>query len=377
MFSTNAPHKASLDSFTLNGKMMRYSLFAPRLYNFCLSLGFTPGKIMPSRAFCSDESQGFPTILLAKHFGAFPFNHGRVGGIVATGRHGPHAHHGKDLLIVQASHVGYDPETENFGEYRRFQTQGEHKSTSCGKITATLQWYEQEHALATQSIFLTLDNDTHYLTIDKDLLKTDKAEGLFLNLDKLVGEAARPDQSFSTAYRFKASKAFCQNIDASAWQANQRIAIGTHLKPDYFYFKRNINEDTEGHSHLEHNLIAAMPWILCADHPALAAAKINTQVEFDRTYRSIVREPSYQGKNLLFMAGLHIDISPKEKQLFPLTKFIPWAAYHQTEQGQKNMIEQAELTRLLRAQSTDNPDKIDLEIEINAMEALQEVKIKP
>ena len=78
---------------------------------------------MPSRAFCSDESQGYPIILIAKHFGTFPFNHGLVGGIVATDRHGPHAHHGKDLVIIQASHVGYDPESGRFGVYRRLQTE--------------------------------------------------------------------------------------------------------------------------------------------------------------------------------------------------------------------------------------------------------------
>jgi len=55
-------------------QMMRYSLFVPRLYNLCRSLGFEAGNIMPSRAFCSDENQGFPIILIAKHFGAFPFN---------------------------------------------------------------------------------------------------------------------------------------------------------------------------------------------------------------------------------------------------------------------------------------------------------------
>ena len=67
-----------------------------------------PNRIMPSRAFCSDENQGYPIILIAKHFGSFPFNHGRVGVIVVTDRHGPHAHHGKDMVIIQASHVGYE-----------------------------------------------------------------------------------------------------------------------------------------------------------------------------------------------------------------------------------------------------------------------------
>ena len=117
MYSTSAvgSFHTVLKDFQLDGMMMRYSNFMPRLYNFCLSLGMEPGKIMPSRAFCSDESQGFPIILITKHFGTFPFNHGMVGGIVATDRHGPHAHHGKDLVIIQASHVGYDPDTRTFG----------------------------------------------------------------------------------------------------------------------------------------------------------------------------------------------------------------------------------------------------------------------
>lgn len=55
-----------------------------QLYNLCKSLGFEAGNIMPSRAFCSDESQGYPITLIAKHFGTFPFNHGMVGGVIAS-----------------------------------------------------------------------------------------------------------------------------------------------------------------------------------------------------------------------------------------------------------------------------------------------------
>ena len=76
-----------LNDFKLEGMMIRYSQFVPRLYNFCLSLVMVPGKIIPSRAFCSDESQGFPVILISKQFGTFSFNHGLVGGIVSTDRH--------------------------------------------------------------------------------------------------------------------------------------------------------------------------------------------------------------------------------------------------------------------------------------------------
>ena len=106
MYNTSSNPLATMASFQIKGRMLRYSVFIPKLYNLCKSLGFEAGKIMPSRAFCSDESQGYPIILIAKHFSTFPFNHGRVGGVVATDRHAPHADHGQDLVIIQASHVG-------------------------------------------------------------------------------------------------------------------------------------------------------------------------------------------------------------------------------------------------------------------------------
>ncbi len=109
MYCSTTNMKTALGDFHVEGMMMRYSVFMPRLYNLCKSPGFEPGKILPSRAFCSDESRGYPIGLIAKHFETFPLNHGQVGGIVATDRHGPHAPHGKDLVMLEASHVSYDP----------------------------------------------------------------------------------------------------------------------------------------------------------------------------------------------------------------------------------------------------------------------------
>lgn len=376
MYSNESISHVTLRSFALQGMMMRYSLFVPRLYNLCLSLGFTAGKIMPSRAFCSDESQGFPTILLAKHFGAFPFNHGRVGGVVAVGRHGPHAHHGKDLLILQASHVGYDPSTGEFGSYRRLQTEGELKSTNCGKIMSTLEWYENELRLARQNILLEVVGEKRYLLIDNELMRPNREQGLVLHIEKLVEKNCAPLRAYSTSQRFCASESFVRLIGKQAWDPGQRIPIGDYLLPELFSFRRTIVPDADGHSFLEHNLIPAMPWILCSKSPALTAAKVNTQMEFDRTYRSILREPEYQGRNLLFVSGIHIDISPRRDQLFPLTKFIPWAAYHQKTTGESALYEQEQLNQMLRAQSTDNPAQTDLEVAIKMMENALEVVIE-
>jgi len=350
------------------------------LYNFCLSLGYEPGKIMPSRAFCSDESQGYPIILIAKHFGTFPFNHGRVGGIVATGRHGPHAHHGKDLVIILASHVGYDPDTGRFGDYRRQQTERRDITTNCGKICGVLQWYENEYRFAQQNILLRREAGRHLLVIDNQILREDRGQGLFLRLDRL---ALRNDEgrwqalkTLSTAKAFEATPELTGTLPEALWAEARGTPIGDHLTSDLFAFKREIPPDEESFHNLEANLFDAMPYVVTARWPALVAAQINTQVEFDRAFRTIVKSDDYRGHHLLFIAGLNIDVSPKEGQLFPLTKFVPWAAYVQSPDGNGYTLEQAELVQRLGEQSLENPRQIDLETAIQAMRDEHEVKLQ-
>ena len=379
MFSSTMNIRQILGNFQIEDTMMRYSVFVPRLYNMCKSLGFTPGKIIPSRAFCSDESQGFPIILLTKHFGTFPFNHGRVGSIVDTDRHGPHAEHGKDVVLVQASHVGYDPETKEFGIYRRLQTECNEHSANCGKIDHALSWYLAEYNYACENIYLSVMDGTPTLIIDNQLLSKHRNEGLFLDLDKMVAPdeqgAFNPQRSLSTAKCFVANASFSELIKKQGIKEAERVAIGDHLAAEMFRFKREISEDTRGYDQLEHNLLEPMSWIVTSPQPLLTAAQAVTQVEFDRTYRTIIRAECYKNKKLMFLAGLNIDISPQPGQLFPLTKFVPWAAYIQDENGNQTMLEQKELYEQLMQQSTDNAEQIDMEDAIAKMQQAQEIKI--
>ena len=374
------PH--TMANFQVADHMMRYSQFVPRLYNLCKSLGFEAGRIMPSRAFCSDESQGYPIILIAKHFGTFPFNHGMVGGIVATDRHGPHAHHGKDLVIIQASHVGYDPEKQEWGTYRRLQMDEEVLTSACGKICGILDWYQNEYLFARENIYFTRLDGTPIIVIDNQLLNPDRKQGLFLRLDKMVisdsvGGHSEPLRVYSTAKGYRIHSELLKHINTSELEEGKHTPIREILTADMFDFRQQIgNEDEEGRTHLEQNLGFAMPAIVTADSPPLAAALANTQVEFDRAYRTLLNEPEYQNRNLLFIAGINIDISPQPGQLFPLTKFVPWAAFVQNSNGERITMEQDELLQRLLEQSTENPDKIDLEEAIAAMERAEEVKVR-
>ena len=82
------------------------------------------------------------------------------------------------------------------------------------------------------------------------------------------------------------------------------------------------------------------------------------------------------GRNLLFVSGLNIDISPKHGEEFPLTKFVPWAAYLQRADGSREIIEQDELFERLGAASSSNADQIDLERAISTMAAKREVEVR-
>ncbi len=368
-----------LNDFKLEGMMIRYSQFVPRLYNFCLSMGMQPGKIIPSRAFCSDESQGFPVILIAKQFGAFSFNHGRVGGIVSTDRHAPHATHGKDIMIIQASHVGYEPDTKEFGIYRRIQSEDFHHSTNCGKILDIVKWYMNEYQFACENIYLEPSNSKNFdISINNLLLHQEREEGLLLELKKIIayndmGES-NLKRSLSTARCFEASPELVRSI-GKEWAQQKKIPIGNLLRPELFKFKHNLKVDIESQGHLESNLIDPMPWIVTHPAPALAAAQINTQAEFDRTYRTIIVEEGYKNRNLIFISGINIDISPRNDQIFPLTKFIPWAAYVQQSDGNHFILEQQELFDTLMKFDSHNKNEINLEDAIKVMEETEEVQI--
>ncbi len=381
MFSSAANVEELIRNFRFGGATFRYSSFVPRLYNYVKSLGFEPGKMLPSRAFCSDENQGYPVILLAKHFGTFPFNHGRVGAVVATKRHGPFAEHGEGLVIVQASHVGYEPENQRFGAYSRIHTRDSRHTACCGKLARILAWYLDQYRIAQSDVLLERCDGVLCLRIDNGLLGGKRQQGLVLKLSRLVRRDAEgnytPLHTHSTAKSFVASEALEQelaHLDPEL-REGKRIPIGENLKPDMFFYRRELDDRVEGRDHQELSLLYPMPWIVTSPWPTLTAAQINTQVEFDRALRTVAHAPSFRDKCLFYISGLNIDISPQPGEAFPTTKFVPWAAFLRDRKGGQRILEQAELVALLREQSRENPDEIDLDKAIRAMAEAESVEI--
>ncbi|MBW2682350.1 MAG: hypothetical protein JRC69_02175 [Deltaproteobacteria bacterium] len=374
--------------FKIDGLAIPYPEFVARLYNLCMELGFRKGLIMPSRAFCSDENQGLPIILLTKHFGTFPFNHGRVGGIVAVDRHGPHSHHGEDLMILQASHVGYDPASGVYGIYNRPHMEGHCLSDSCGKLIHVITPYLEQYLFARDRTFLHKDDaGNHLITVKNsfiDFVSHPVDQGLVLRLNNIVDEdnmgTIRPFTSACTTQTYKVSEAFRQRLEDQkyTWISGEGQSIGDRLTADLFFFREDFHE-TDDAILLERNLIEFMPDIVSARFPPLRAAKTNIQLEFARVVESIRRSGAYKRRNLLYIAGLNIDIPGDED--FPLMNyFVPWAAHVQLEDGTSgeytHPIEQDELFAKLMEQSSENLDQMDLKENIRRILKTPRLDIK-
>lgn len=362
--------------FPVQDMHISYQQFAPQLYNWCKSIGFTPGKMMPSRAFCSDESQGYPVLLLTKHFGTFPFNHGYVGAVVATDLNGPHADHGEDMILIQASHVGYDPVSRSFGDYRRLQTHGQSCRHNCGKIFLTIDWYMEKYQFARNHIWLHTHNDKACVIIDKELLIDPHAEGLHLKLEKLADHDQGILEESSTTITYAAPHDLIESIGKDRFDDEDSLLIGDALSAELFDFKRQLSEQTEGPDHLEKNLFPYMSQVVTHHFPALLAAEINTQMEFERVRLNLATSLAYQGKRLLFISGLNIDVSPQGEQLFPQSQFVPWAAYIRQPDGSETLLDQTQLSGILKAQDINNAEAIDLEAAMGLVSTAEVLEIE-
>lgn len=181
----------------------------------------------------------------------------------------------------------------------------------------------------------------------------------------------RPQRASSTTQTYEISEGFRQRIDATGyqWRTGEEAPIGALLTDDLFFYREAFHETDESIL-LERNLIEFMPKIVTSQNPPLRAAKINIQLEFARAVESIRRGDEYKGRNLLYVAGLNIDISEYDE--FPATNyFVPWAAHVQLKDGTPTQylhpMEQETLFNKIMEQSIDNPDQVNLKEEIGRM----------
>ncbi len=337
---------------------MDYASFIPRLYNLCQSFDLKARRIRLASAFCMDEDQSYSQLLLAKHFGSFPVDLSFIDGTLDCEAFNEFSAHAGDMVIIQASHIGYNPLKSAFCTSPDPASDVVGGEISCHSLCTAIEWCQQEYNFARQQIQLERSKDNTMIVIDNGLLNDDRQHGLFLNLENLVareegGEENELIETRSTAKVFKASRRL-----ANQMIQRQTVApIGQLLSPDDFYFRFPDLERKTGLA-IE-NLSEYMPLIVTSQQPSLMAAQINTMVEFDRNSRYIKKCDNFRG--IVYLAGLNVDIQSSKPVQFQQTRFIPWAAYIRVGEGAHSTMEQDALTNKLFSQSHNNPDQLNLD----------------
>lgn len=310
---------------------------------------------------------------------------------MALDRHGPHAGHADDVVLIHAPHVGFDPSSQVYGTYRRRQIEagpesGEMQmSGTCGKMVGVMGPFIQAYHGLLGRIRARVEGEQVVISVSRELLPSQDPleDGIFLRFEKLLAKGALDDPVLrrSVTCVFPASDSFADEfIDLMRtedffdrefdWHSLRDPKLSHLLKEDMFGFKKNP-ESLLGEEHrLERSLLPNLPRVLTSPYDnELSASLICMQSEFDRSVHSVAAEPSYKGKNLMLITGLNIDISPAQdlEEAFPQTIFLPWAAYVQLRDGSQRVIQQLDLISELSAQPTDNPDAINLETSITEL----------
>ncbi len=335
--------------------------------------------ILPSRAVCSDESEAQVIYSLAACFGNNPFNFGRVGGVIATDRTPAAAHHGQDIVLVAATHVGYDPSQENinarFGRMYRprmgLEKNNMHAySTCCGKLTGVIGPFLKLYKLASGrkiSLFKKeFNNKERYCISINDHLLSQKGEAFVLNLNMSIMVKHKNNMPVVLEGRanstvFEASDELSNSLKSKGFvfSAEPR-PIGNYLSAKYFSFEQsNIPMKEDGSHLLLKNLLPYMNLIVSHPIPELAAANIAIAHEFTKTvtiFRRKQKELDIENKSILLIAGIDLNVFDhelaKENPLLGYqVYFCPFAAYFKSrEDSYGKVFEKEEILKLLNSQ---------------------------
>ena len=344
-----------------------YQELAPRLYNMAQGLGLPAKRIHLASALCADEEQGYIQLLLTKHFGVFPTDLAHSDGTLNRRALLQLAAVAGDIVIVQASHVGYSPKRPGYSRCSRVDSGIDTQLSCCLSVSRGLEWYSREYRFAQRQIRVRRGEQGFQVIIDNELLDQQRNHGLFLNLAQLIasddqGGILPPIAMRSTSQVFAAGEALSARLSADEVDGDEQV-IGTRLGPSQFcYHPPPPGEDIQGR--IMTNLADDIQQIVTADNPMVCAAQANLLAEFDHNCRFILKQEAFNGRRIIYLAGLNLDIVGDQGLHFPRSRFIPWAVYIQKGDNHNHVLEQEQTLAELRRHSSDNPDQLNIDAAI-------------
>lgn len=332
----------------INGRLIPYAEFIPRLKNYCLSLGFNKTFSMTLADLPMQKSDD-PCRPTENFPGSTE----------------------QDAVVILSTKVPYEP---SWGVYGGLPRPLIHERTDCrteGTVSHFIAPYLVQYQFAQNHIYLSCKEvGTYLVTLPADLIGegiTKSGKNLKIRLDKFT----EPDEdghfvpvmTADSFVSFPLSDQFLLYLHDHhfSWKKGKIQRIGALLTADLFAFKE-IAQSTSGNGNSGNDgsrstfiktLLPAMNRIVTHTNPQLRAAVIHLKNEFTRLVDEILNTQGQRNAaNMLCIAGLAIDVAPFKGR--GERYFVPWAAYwHQgggQDDGSLNKLQQDDLFVALMAQ---------------------------
>ncbi len=335
-------------SCAINGRLIPYDEFIPRLKNFCLSLGFKKTFSITPENMSIQKS----------HDPCWPAEN-----LPGSAE--------QDAVIILSTKVPYEP---SWGVYGGLPRPLIHERTHCrieGTVSHFIAPYLQQYQFAQNHIYLTCKKaGIYHVTLPADLVGEGTKNGgknLKIRLDKFTDPDENgnfvPVMAADSFVSFPLSEQFLLYLHDNhfSWKKGKVQRIGVLLTAELFVFQEiaqfasgnDDSGDDAGRSTFVKTLLPAMNRIVTHANPQLRAALIHLKNEFTRLVDEILNtQGERDSANLLCIAGLDIDVAPFKGR--GKRYFVPWAAYCQRgggqDDGSHNRLQQDDLFVALMAQ---------------------------
>lgn len=302
------PSQPTQALFKIRGRMMPFEEFTDRLKTLSASLGLGPVPICTSGLPAADSSVS----------GAEPLPRDE----------------GNNAAYVLSTKVTYNP---NWGVYCGLPRLLDHQKTKSSPVRTPADFiapFLHLYRFAQENIFLSQTAQNQYLiTLPEILFQKDEAGSgckLIVHLERVVEQSKDgllcPVMISGTLHSFAVSPDFHQFFAAltSDWAPGRKLSIGHYLASELFSFA-GIENVVDNDSPYAATILPHLAEIVTHPTPNLRAAEIHLQQVFDRDTARLAAERRMSERNLLYIAGLDIDMTAftgSEEHYF-----VPWQAY--------------------------------------------------
>lgn len=295
------PTQPTQDIFKIRGRMIPYEELPDRLKFFCASLGFEILALLrlPSNPMAVE----------------------------------PWSSEGRDTVHVSLTKVSYNPNWGGCCGLPRLLDHKKAQSSLCSSPAEFIAPFLYLYRFAQENIFLSQTAQGQLLiTLPETLVRQggeDTDSTLKFHLDRLVEPAGDgtlgPLMIAGTLHTFAVSPDFQQSFSAltRGWQQGRKLAIGHYLGRELFSFE--VDNGAYSDSPYAETILPHLTEIVTHPTPNLRAAAIHMHQVFARDTARYSAECRKSTRNLLYIAGLDIDMTPftgREEHYF-----VPWQAY--------------------------------------------------